>query len=37
VSRGGLREERDDMDDDHEERGLLGTDEEQDNFIGGDR
>lgn len=38
VARGGLREERDGMEDDNEERGLLGTpEEERDDFIGNDR
>lgn len=35
VSRGGLREERDDVDEESEERGLLGISrDEQDSFIG---
>jgi chloride channel 3/4/5 len=37
VGRGGLREEHEDIEDDNEERGLLGTpEEEQDSFIGHD-
>lgn len=35
VSRGGLREERDDVDEESEERGLLGTpQDEQESFMG---
>jgi chloride channel 3/4/5 len=38
VGRGGLREEREGMEDDNEERGLLGTPEdEHGSFVGGDR